>query len=93
MEKQLKSFLKELKSNESSISMLLGGLVMIVTSVLIISYFRSVPKPQITQESSSTTSAAIAQKDVKDIDTNAIIVIITFRIYPPPNPLQYAQEY
>ena len=44
MEKQLKKWLKSLKLNESTISMILGGLVVVVVGILIYNYFTSVGK-------------------------------------------------
>jgi putative chitinase len=46
----LKNFLKKLKLNESTISMILGALVIVVVGVLIFNYFRGVgkPKPEVT---------------------------------------------
>ena len=41
MEERLKQWLKALKFNESTISMLLGGLVVVVVGVLIYNYFTS----------------------------------------------------
>ena len=42
MEDQLKRWLKTLKLNESTISMILGGLVVVVVGILIYNYFTSV---------------------------------------------------
>lgn len=42
MEDQLKKWLKSLKLNESTISMLLGGLVVVVVGILIFNYFTTV---------------------------------------------------
>jgi len=42
----LKNFLKKLKLNESTISMILGALVIVVVGVLIFNYFRGVGKPK-----------------------------------------------
>lgn len=42
MEDQLKQWLKTLKLNESTISMLLGGLVVVVVGILIYNYFTTV---------------------------------------------------
>src|SRR3989344_5856272 len=44
MEKQLKKWLKDLKLNESTISMILGGLVVVVVGILIYNYFTNVGK-------------------------------------------------
>ena len=44
MEKQLKKWLKNLKLNESTISMILGALVVVVVGILIYNYFTSVGK-------------------------------------------------
>ena len=44
MEKQIKKWLKSLKLNESTISMILGGLVVVVVGILIYNYFTSVGK-------------------------------------------------
>ncbi len=44
MELQLKKWLKELRLNESTISMILGGLVVVVVGVLIYNYFASIGK-------------------------------------------------
>ena len=44
MEKQLKKWLKDLKLNESTISMILGALVVVVVGVLIYNYFTNVGK-------------------------------------------------
>ena len=41
MEKTLKQTLKELKENESTISMILGGLVVLIVAVLLFNYFRT----------------------------------------------------
>ena len=45
MEKQLKKWLKQLRLNESTISMILGALVVVVVGVLIYNYFKSVGAP------------------------------------------------
>jgi nucleoid-associated protein YgaU len=42
---RLKNFLKKLKLNESTISMILGALVVVVVGVLVFNYFRGVGKP------------------------------------------------
>src|SRR3989338_8984412 len=44
MEKQLKKWLKSLKLNESTISMILVGLVVVVVGILIYNYFTNVGK-------------------------------------------------
>lgn len=44
MEKALKKFLKDLSLNESTISMFLGGLVVVVVGILIYNYFTTVGK-------------------------------------------------
>ena len=44
MEKQLKKWLKNLKLNESTISMVLGALVVVVVGILIYNYFTSIGK-------------------------------------------------
>ena len=46
MEKMLKKWLKDLKVNESTISAILGGLVLVVVGVLIYNYFTKVGKNQ-----------------------------------------------
>lgn len=58
MEKKLKRWLKELKSNEQMISMGLGALVVVVMAVLLVSYFRGKPsQPSISGELDATPSA------------------------------------
>lgn len=44
MEKKIKNWLKDLKLNESTISMILGGLVVVVVGILIYNYFTNVGK-------------------------------------------------
>lgn len=44
MEKALKKFLKDLRLNESTISMVLGGMVVVVVGILIYNYFTTVGK-------------------------------------------------
>lgn len=46
----MKKLLKLLKLNESTISMLLGGLVVIVVAVLVVNYFRNVRQPAPVEE-------------------------------------------
>ena len=50
MEKLIKSFLKSLKLNESTISTLLGVLVIIILGVLIFNYFKTTSQPETPQE-------------------------------------------
>jgi len=45
-EDRLKSFLKKIRLNESTISVILGALVIVVVGALIFNYFRSVKRPQ-----------------------------------------------
>lgn len=45
-ESRLKSLLKNIRLNESTISMILGGLVIIVVGALIFNYFKGVSRPQ-----------------------------------------------
>lgn len=49
MEKQIKSFLKSIRSNESFISTLLGVAVVITVGSLLFNYFKSKPSPQLPQ--------------------------------------------
>ena len=59
MEIQLKKWLKELRLNESTISMMLGGLVVAVVGILIYNYFANVGnQPEIAGEA---TPSAITQ--------------------------------
>lgn len=62
MEDSLKSTLKELKQNESTISMLLGSLVVIIVGVLLYNYFTA-KTPQITQESTTDTQEQAAESN------------------------------
>ena len=68
MEDKLKNLLKNLKANESTISMLLGGMVMLVIAILLLNYYRSTPRPQITDESTSTEAAQLSN-DIDQIET------------------------
>jgi len=43
---RLKNWLKQIKLNESSISMILGALVIIVVGALILNYFRGIGRPE-----------------------------------------------
>jgi nucleoid-associated protein YgaU len=45
-QRRLKGFLKNVKLNESTISMILGALVIIVVGALIFNYFRGVERPE-----------------------------------------------
>lgn len=72
MEGSLKNFLKSLKANESTISMLLGGMVMIVIAILLVNYFRPSPRSQITEESSSTESGQISLR-LEDISQDGLV--------------------
>lgn len=49
MEKQIKSLLKSIRSNESFISTLLGVAVVITVGSLLFNYFKSKPSPQLPQ--------------------------------------------
>ena len=49
MEKQIKSFLKSIRSNESFISTLLGAAVVITVGSLLFNYFKSKPTTQLPQ--------------------------------------------
>lgn len=63
MEDSLKTALKELKQNESTISMLLGSLVIIIVGVLLYNYFTGGSNPQITDSSSSTETEQTESAD------------------------------
>ncbi len=56
---QLKKFLKTLKLNEESISMVLGALVIVIVGILIVNYFKD-KKGQTTPEALNTTQATQA---------------------------------
>jgi nucleoid-associated protein YgaU len=56
MKFNLKKFLKNLKLNEESISMILGALVIVIVGILIVNYFKD-RKSQTTPEALSTTAA------------------------------------
>jgi nucleoid-associated protein YgaU len=57
MTTSVKNVLKEMKSNESSISMVLGGLVVLIVGILLFNYFRSTrPTAEVTPEGQQTTS-------------------------------------
>jgi nucleoid-associated protein YgaU len=55
MKFNLKKFLKNLKLNEESISMILGALVIVIVGILIVNYFKD-KKSQTTPEALSTTA-------------------------------------
>jgi len=58
MDDQLKKMLKQLKENESTLSMLLGGLVVIIVAILLFNYFKSPnPQPEVSDNGEATTSA------------------------------------
>lgn len=66
----LKAILKSLKLNESTISMVLGGLVIIIVGVLVVSYFKdkgkgSLPSVTTEREISTETPAPKTHKVVK----------------------------
>jgi len=49
MDKKLKKFLKTLKINESAISTVFGGIVVIIIAVMIFNYFKSFNKGKVTE--------------------------------------------
>ena len=59
----LKSILKSLKLNESSISMILGAIVIVVVGVLVVNYFkdRGTTIPGLTTEQTSAKSHSVAK--------------------------------
>ena len=59
---KLKNFLKKIKLNEGTISMILGALVVIVVGVLIFNYFKGVGKEE------KPTTPAPAPGEVKLIE-------------------------
>lgn len=61
MDFDLKKFLKALRLNESSISMVLGVLVVVVVGILIVNYFKD-KKSQTLPEAVTTTSQAVIGK-------------------------------
>jgi len=56
----LKKFLKNLKLNEESISMVLGAIVIVIVGILIVNYFKD-KRSQTTPEALSTTAATQTQ--------------------------------
>lgn len=56
MEKQFKSLLKTLKINESSISTVMGGIVILVMGVMAFNYFKSINKGQVTNQAANKTA-------------------------------------
>ncbi len=50
MSNRFKNILKQLRLNESTISMILGALVVIVVGILVVNYFRNVGQPSSSQE-------------------------------------------
>lgn len=64
MEAQIKYWLKQIKENEATISMLLGGLVVIITGLILLNYYRqSQNRPQISETSEATSAAEISLND------------------------------
>lgn len=57
MENQVKEWLKKLKENEQAISMLMGGLVVLVVGYLLVTYFRRTPEPVVFETPEATESA------------------------------------
>ena len=51
----LKGILKALKLNESTLSMVLGALVILVIGVLVINYFRNLDKGEVSEGTTTTT--------------------------------------
>lgn len=70
MEDQLKRWLKQLKLNESTVSMILGALVVIVVGVLIYNYFTSVDQgtPEILEPAEETVQ--LVEEDGKLVPRN-----------------------
>src|SRR3989344_2913247 len=63
----VKNVLKELKENESSISMVLGGLVVLVVGILLFNYFKkTTPEPQVTPEAASITQQGVQYEKAED---------------------------
>lgn len=62
MEDRLKGWLKQLKLNESTISMILGGLVVAVVGILIYNYFTTVDRslPEIAEVEEATEAGLLA---------------------------------
>jgi nucleoid-associated protein YgaU len=58
MEDYIKHWLKKLKENEQVISMLMGGLVVLVIGFLLVTYFRSTPEPVVQETQEATESAS-----------------------------------
>ena len=63
MEKQLKNFLKTIKLNESTISMVLGIVVVVVVGGLLINYFRHKPAQLPTTKDTATQTGDAADKE------------------------------
>lgn len=70
MEDQLKRWLKQLKLNESTVSMILGALVVVVVGVLIYNYFTSVDQgtPEILEPAEETVE--LVEEDGKLVPSN-----------------------
>ncbi|MBI2010244.1 MAG: LysM peptidoglycan-binding domain-containing protein [Candidatus Chisholmbacteria bacterium] len=70
MEDQLKRWLKQLKLNESTVSMFLGALVVIVVGILIYNYFTSVDQgtPEILEPAEETVQ--LVEEDGKFVPSN-----------------------
>jgi nucleoid-associated protein YgaU len=59
----LKKFLKNIKLNEESISMVLGAIVIVIVGILVVSYFKD-KKGQTTSESLATANQGIQSEKV-----------------------------
>jgi len=61
----LKKFLKNIKLNESTISMILGALVIVVIGALIFNYFRGVEKPREEKSTFQPEEVKLVEKEGK----------------------------
>jgi len=71
MEKQLKKFFKKLRLSESTISTILGALVVVVAGILIFNYFKQAGKKEsITPEAAKEESIEFETQDGKVVPKN-----------------------
>jgi len=62
---KLKNFLKKIKLNESTISMILGALVVVVVGVLIFNYFKGVGKGKVTTPTPTPGEVKLIEEEGK----------------------------
>ena len=74
MEKQIKALLKTLHLNESTISTVLGALVVVIVGVLIFNYIQQTKKPaQITDQAASEETQKIGEVAVEETDEGKLV--------------------